>query len=109
MRKQSPLKKLQEAREDAAERKRALLKRLHDRSRRPANAPLPEQPALSTAETHSEPRIDTLTPRKPWHAVRTEPKSVTFFSRANPAEPNLPQPWMRRITDVALLASAEGS
>lgn len=110
MRKRSPLEKFQEARDKAAESKRALLKRLHDRPRSSPSEPVPQPPVASTnPEPNPEPLLDAAAVGAPWHAVRTEANSVTFFSRADPAEPYLPQPWLRRMADVALLASAKGS
>lgn len=55
MRKQSPLEKLKEARDKAAESKRALLKRLHDRPRRSPSEPAP-QPSVASTKPKPNPK-----------------------------------------------------
>lgn len=110
MRKQSPLEKLREARQQAAESKQALLKRLHERPRQPPHAPvLATPPATTTREPAAERHPRTAVASGPRPELRIERDALKFFSRTDSREQHLPQPWMRRLAEIALRAAEEGS
>jgi hypothetical protein len=109
MRKQSALEKLKEARDKAAESKRALLKRVRDRAQTSQSAPSPHRPvASSSSERTTESREGAADALEPRREVRSETNSIAFFRRADATERYFPQPWLRRMTDVALMTSVRG-
>jgi hypothetical protein len=108
MKKRSRLDELKDSRKEAAEHKRALLKRLQKRAKKSRTKPKQQgelPPAATPLESGSEAESDAIS-IPPWLGGFSTADPVRLFRRSDAGELYLAQPWTRRLTEKALSAAA---